>query len=170
MRLSRPAQWVLLIAAFVLVAVAVHAWQTRDLLPADRREPAPTLDLVDLDGARWTSAQLKGRPAVVYFFAPWCSVCAASASQLRVFHRWRGDDVQVLLVGLDANDVDELRRYANRHRIELPVLIGHPTTGAEWRVPGYPTYYVLDAAGRVARRDFGLSTAPGLFMRTLWLD
>lgn len=157
-------------ALLLLVVVAVHAWQTRDLLPTDRRAPAPALELYDLHGARWSTAQLQGRPAVVYFFAPWCSVCAASAPQLRAFHRWRGEDVTLLLVGLDAKNVDELRQYAHRHALGgIPVLIGTPATSADWRVPGYPTYYVLDSEGRVAARDFGLTTAPGLWWRTLFL-
>jgi thiol-disulfide isomerase/thioredoxin len=168
--LSRRAQWALQIILLLLVVAGVHAWQTRDLLPADRRTPAPELNLKDLGGTAWSSAQLAGRPAVVYFFAPWCGVCAASAPQLRAFHRWRGDDVQLLLVGLDAKDVDELRRYSSRHGLDqVPVLIGEPVTGAEWRVPGYPTYYVLDSEGRVAARDFGFTTAPGLWWRTLFL-
>jgi thiol-disulfide isomerase/thioredoxin len=171
MRLSRGAQWALQIALLFVVVVLVHAWQTRDLLPADERAPAPALDLSALDGTRWTTDRLAGRPAVVYFFAPWCGVCAASAPQLRAFHRWRGDDVQLVLVGLDAQDVDELRRYSSRHELDgLPVLIGQPDTGATWRVPGYPTYYVIDGDGRVAARDFGLTTAPGLVFRTLGLD
>ena len=106
---------------------------------------------------------------MVYFFAPWCGVCAASSPQLRWFHRWRGDDVQVLLVGLDWSTIAELRDYATRHALPMPVLIGDPATGAAFRVRGYPTYYVLDSEGRVAARDIGLTTVVGLWIRTIGL-
>jgi thiol-disulfide isomerase/thioredoxin len=84
-----------------VIVGGIYAWRTHDLLPADERTAAPTFDLVDLDGRRWTPETLNGKPAVLYFFAPWCGVCAASAPQLRWFDHWVGDDVQVVLVGLD---------------------------------------------------------------------
>jgi peroxiredoxin len=165
--LSRRAQWVLQIVLLLLVVAGVHAWQTRDLLPADRRTPAPELDLQDLDGTAWSSSQLAGRPAVVYFFAPWCGVCAASSPQLRSFHRWRGDEVTVLLVGLDWAEAGELHAYAARHELPMPVLAGDAAPVAAWRVRGYPTYYVVDAQGRIAARDVGFTTTVGLWLRTL---
>jgi len=75
----------------------------------------------------------------------------------------------VLLIGLDWSTVDELREYAARHELTMPVLVGNPATGAAYRIRGYPTYYVVDAEGRIARRDAGLTTVAGLWFRTLGL-
>ena len=165
-RLKRYALEALLV---VVIVVAVQAWRARDLLSADERTLAPDFVLADLEGRTWSAAELRGRPAVIYFFAPWCGVCAASSPQLRWFHRWRGDDVQVLLVGLDWSAPQELRDYAQRHDLTMPVLVGDRATGAAYRIQGYPTYYVIDADGRVARRDTGLSTVAGLWLRTVGL-
>jgi peroxiredoxin len=151
----------------VLIVAGAQAWRARDLLPAGQRAPAPSLELRDLDGRYWNTASLSGRPAVIYFFAPWCRVCAASALQLRWFHRWRGDDVTVVLVGLDWSSKDQLRRYASSHGLSMPVVAGTATTGTTWKVFGYPTYYVLDARGQIASRDVGFTTAVGLWFRTL---
>ena len=166
---ARLKRLVLEIGIFVVIVAGVQAWRAHDLLPADERTAAPAFHLSDLDGRQWSSADLVGRPTVVYFFAPWCGVCAASSPQLRWFHRWRGDDVQVLLVGLDWSTIAELRDYATRHALPMPVLIGDPATGAAFRVRGYPTYYVLDSEGRVAARDIGLTTVVGLWIRTIGL-
>lgn len=156
-------------AAIVLPALLVYAWQTRDLLPADARSSAPAFDLATLDGGRVDSAALAGRPAVLYFFAPWCRFCAASAPQLRWFARLRGDDAPLLLVALDYAAPAEVRAYVDRHGLDMPVLLGDGSTAAAYRVRGFPTYYVIDAAGRVAARDFGMTTLPGLWWRTLGL-
>lgn len=156
--------------AEVLVVVAIvaglYAWRSHDLLPADERTAAPPFDLVDLEGRPWSPQALRGRPAVLYFFAPWCRVCAASSPQLRWFHRWAGEEVRVVLIGLDWASGAELVEYARRHELSLPVLAGHADTAASYRIRGYPTYYVLDAEGRIAGRDFGYTTAPGLWLRT----
>lgn len=166
----RPWRRRLLEILVVLTVVAgIQAWRARDLLPADQRTPAPPFALTDLEGRDWSHAALAGRPTVFYFFAPWCGVCAASSPQLRWFHRWRGDDVQVLLVGLDWAHVDELRAYAAKHRLGMPLLVGDRSVAEAWRIHGYPTYYVVDRQGRIARRDVGITTTAGLWMRTLGL-
>jgi len=167
--MPRAGRLLLELLLVILVVGGIQAWRARDLLPADERTPAPPLELRDLAGRAWSLEQLAGKPAVIYFFAPWCGVCAASSPQLRWFHRWRGDRVQVLLIGLDWSTVDELREYAARHELTMPVLVGNPATGAAYRIHGYPTYYVVDAEGRVARRDAGLTTVTGLWFRTLGL-
>ena len=154
---------------FMVIVAGIQAWRARDLLPSDQRTVAPAFELADLDGRTWRSADLAGKPAVIYFFAPWCGVCAASSPQLRWFHRWRGEDVQVILIGLDYSSPSEVDEYARKHDLTMPVLIGTPAIGAAYRISGYPTYYVIDAQGRIARRDVGLSTVAGLWIRTLGL-
>lgn len=151
----------------VVLLAGLWAWQTRNLLPTDARVPAPALGLVDLDGRRWDTRDLAGKPAVVYFFAPWCQVCAASAHQLRWFQRMSGDAAGLVLVALDWESVDELRAYADRHALATPLLVGDARVALDWRVHAYPTYYVLDGAGRVAGADLGFTTAAGLWLRTM---
>jgi thiol-disulfide isomerase/thioredoxin len=154
------------VLVFVAIVGGIYAWRSHDLLPTDKRTVAPNFDLVDLEGKHWSSDALRDKPAVLYFFAPWCGVCAASSPQLRWFDRWAGDEVQVVLIGLDWASTAELAEYARAHELRLPVLAGTAETSANYRIRGYPTYYVLDADGRIAGRDFGYTTAPGLWLRT----
>ena len=166
MNIPRLRRLLLELLVFVAIVAGIQAWRARDLLPADERTAAPAFALTDLDGRPWSPASLAGRPAVLYFFAPWCGVCAASAPQLRWFDRWAGDEVQVVLVGLDWSSPAELAQYPARHELALPVLAGGAQTAADYRIRGYPTYYVLDGSGRIAGRDSGYTTAPGLWLRT----
>jgi peroxiredoxin len=166
--LNTPRLWRLLLELLVVVAIVagVQAWRARGLLPADERTAAPPFELHDLEGRTWTAASLAGRTTVLYFFAPWCGVCAASSPQLRWFDRWSGDDVQIVMVGLDWSNESELAAYAARHELSMPILAGGAQIAADYRIRGYPTYYVIDRSGRIARRSIGYTTAPGLWLRT----
>jgi peroxiredoxin len=157
---------ILQVAAVLLPALAVYAWQTRDLLPADDRVQAPAFELADVEGGRLGTAALEGRPTVLYFFAPWCRVCAVSAPQLRWFDRWFGSSARLVLVAQDYRSAEEVAAWARKHELGMPVLLGDAGTGTDYRIRGYPTYYVLDAQGRIAGRDFGVSTVVGLWWRT----
>ena len=154
------------IALLVGALALLTAWNTRDLLPVDERSEAPGWFLSDLQGQPRSLQELRGRPAVLYFFAPWCGVCAASSPQLRWFDRLAGDSVQLVMIGLDWQQREELDEYAARHALRVPVLAGSPSVGADYRVRGYPTYYVIDSQGRIAARDVGFTTVAGLWLRT----
>ncbi len=154
----------------VLVGLAaIHAFQTRHLLDSGGT-PAPPLELPVLDGGT-VDLRSSQTTTLVYFFAPWCHVCAASAHNLRALRRSQEDDeLTMLLVALDWQDVQEVRDYAERHALDVPVLLGDAKTAADWQVVGYPTYYVVDGGHRIARRDFGYSTEFGLWWRTRFAD
>jgi hypothetical protein len=89
-----------------------------------------------------------------------------SAPQLRWFDRWFGDSARLVLVAQDYGSAEEVAAWARKHELGMPVLLGDAGTAADYRIRGYPTYYVLDDRGRIAARDFGVSTVVGLWWRT----
>ena len=162
---SQPVlQGLLIIAALVLV----NAYQTRNLLDT-HRQPAPPLTGTTLQGAGYDLSQRVGRPALIYFFAPWCPYCSASADNLVRLRRLREQDkLEIVAVALDWESKEEVVSYARKHSLNVPVLLGDTAIATDWRVRGFPTYYVLDHKHRLVRRDFGYSTQFGLWWRT-WL-
>ncbi len=148
-----------------VVFVAVTAYQSRNMLPADR-EAAPGLRSITLAGSTYDLGDAAGRPAVVYFFAPWCKICGASADNLARLHRWRDSgDLEIVAVALDWSTADEVRAYAERHELSMPVLLADSRVREQWQIYAYPSYYVLDGEHRVARRDVGYSSQFGLWWR-----
>lgn len=155
---------------FVAVLVAVTAFQSRNML-STAGTPAPTLSGPMLGGGRYDIAAVDNRPTIVYFFAPWCRICAASSDNLTRLRRWRDEEsLEILAVALDWQTLDEVRDYVERYEIDLPVVLGDRQTAADWRIHAYPTYYVLDSEKRVRRRDLGYTTQLGLFWRSLFVD
>ena len=163
----------LLIILEILLAIAIlysiYWWRTHDLLPTGQSLSAPAFELQALDGTSRSTADFLGDSTVLYFFAPWCHVCNTSAHQLRWFDDWFGDRVNVVLIALEWDSLDDLRAYRDRHALDVPILLGDSDVARQFRVPGYPMYYIVDADGRIRGRDFGFTTVPGLLARTIAL-
>lgn len=160
----RSRYWAALVFDVLFIAGAfllVHAWQTRDL-PVD--EPAPKTYLALLDGSGFQTAVSKGGAGVVYFFAPWCFYCKSSIGNLDDLVA-DGTVSWATAVALDYTDAAEVRAFAERTAISMPILMGNAQTAADWSVRAFPTYYVIDAEGRISSRSVGYATALGLRVR-----
>jgi peroxiredoxin len=151
-----------------LVFLGLLAFQTRNMLPSDG-QPAPPLLGTTLAGDIYSLDDAESRPVLVYFFAPWCRICAASAGNLNRLRNWRDEeDIEVIAVALDWATADEVREYVERHDLNIPVVLGDANDARRWKVQAFPCYYVLDNEHRVIRRDVGYSTQLGLWLRA-WL-
>ncbi len=147
--------------------MGIYAYQSRNLLPTDLAQ-APALIGPTLTGEHY---DIGDRPAVktlVYFFAPWCKICAASSGNIDNLRNFRSDsDLKILLVALEWQTQAEVQEYVDQHEIKVPVLLGDRKIMTEWNIYAFPTYYILDNERRVIRRDLGYSTLAGLWWRTI---
>lgn len=160
-RLFRLGRDLLLLAAAVL---AIGAWQTRGHLG---RGPAPALVLSDLAGSPVALASLRGRPVLLAVWAPWCPVCKANSGSLSWTARLAGDRARVVNVAAAFDDVEEVRAHARDHGLPGPVLLADDAAVRALHVESYPTYYFLDAKGRVKRSAAGYTTTLGMLARLL---
>ena len=141
----------------------------RSLLSSRATCSTPPLQANTLAGESWELGSFGQRPVLVYFFAPWCKVCGASADNLVRLRQWRGEtELGIVAVALDWSDIDEVRDYAKRHELNVPVLLADMTVARDWQIYAFPSYYVLDSEHRVVRSDIGYSSQLGLWWRT-WI-
>ena len=163
----RSRYWLSLGFDVLVIVVAfwlIHAWSTRDL---PRDEPAPGLHLAHLDVTVPVEGIPDGVTGVVYFFAPWCFYCRNSIDNLDELVQ-DGDIAWARAVALDYSDVDEIRAFVAETGLQQPVLLGNGQTARDWNIRAFPTYFVVDANGRISSRSVGYSTRLGLWFRT-WL-
>ena len=169
-RSRKRMSWILNGAIMSAVFIAVSAFQARNLLDTDR-QLASELIAMTLDGNSFDLTSKELRSTVIYFFAPWCRYCALSSDNLNRLRRLRDEDaLRIVAVALDWNDSDEVKKFAERHELNVPVLLGDAAIARDWKVYAFPTYYVLDSQSRVVSRDIGYSTQLGMLWRSWLLD
>lgn len=153
----------LLLMAIILYAVTL--FQQRNLLPTDQT-PAPYFNLATLDNPqqRVTIADLKGTNTVLYFFAPWCSICRYSMPNLE--KAYQQGELNAIAIALDYENIDEITQFTDSLDLTMPVLLGTRYTGQDYKVSAYPTYYVINEQLAITAHSMGYSTELGLRIRT----
>ncbi|MGH2772632.1 MAG: TlpA family protein disulfide reductase [Actinomycetota bacterium] len=85
-------------------------------------KPAPAFDLPVLGGGRLSSAELKGHPVVVNFWASWCGPCIEEAPVLQAAyeaHEKKG----VRFIGINVQDsTEDAAEFVSKHRLTFPML------------------------------------------------
>jgi peroxiredoxin len=158
-------RWGVDVAVAALLFMAVMAWQTRHLPGAGT--PAPDFQLRTLAGEQVRLSELRGKPVVLAFWAPWCGVCKAESSTLSALRRTVGDRAHVLTVAVSYEDEAAVRRFVRDQEADYPVLLGDDTLTRAFRVNSYPTTFILSSEGRIEQATVGYTTRLGLLWR-LW--
>ena len=157
-------------SAMLVLLFLFYAYQSNGLLRTGEL-PAPPLKATLLSGTHYDLRTDSARATLVYFFAPWCGVCAASSGNIDHLRKLRSDDgLEIILVALDWETPGEVQAYVDKHEINVPVLLGDASIARDWNVYAFPTYYMLDSLHRVAHRDLGYSTLAGLWLRSVGLE
>lgn len=148
----------------VVVFYAVRAFQERHLLSADKT-PAPYFNLTTLNDPteRFSISKLQGKQTVVYFFAPWCSICRYSMPNLE--KAYQQGKVNALAIALDFENNEQVQQFTSTLNLTMPVLLGDRHTQQNYKITAFPTYYVIGPELHITARSMGYSTELGLRIR-----
>lgn len=153
----------LIVAALVIGALAVLELATSGGGGnGGGRRAAPPLPAEVLTPPRTTIASLRGKPALLNFWASWCGPCDKEAPELRRFsHRLGG---RATLVGVDWNDgLGGARKFIHKNGWGFPNLRdGDGVAGNHYGLSGLPNTFVLDRNGRIVKVLRGPQTVAGL--------
>lgn len=156
-------RWSMDLALLAALLLGISAWQARGHV----RGAPPAAPLRTLDGAPASLASLRGKPAMVVFWAPWCGVCGAQSGNVGMAMRLAGDRARVISVATAFDDVAQVRAYMAEHGVAYPVLLGDDAAVRAFHVEAYPTTYFLDAEGRITGSVAGYTTTAGMLARLL---
>jgi cytochrome c biogenesis protein CcmG/thiol:disulfide interchange protein DsbE len=146
----------------VVAVVGLIAFEVLSSSSSDKAKPAPALPTAVLQGPRATLAGLRGRPALINFWASWCDPCRKEAPELERFDRTLHGAAR--LVGVDYTDrADSARGFIHEYGWTFPVLSDpNGTYGARYEFSGLPTTVVLDPRGRIVQTLRGPQTVADL--------
>lgn len=162
-------RWISLVVLVVVIAfVAVLA--NRPAVDGNVANPlvgkdAPVIAGAAIDDRQVDLANLRGRWAVVNFFATWCIECRREHPELIKFTEKNGgpQDPALVAVAFDRNDVAATRSYFAQYGGSWPVVPDRDGSIAlNYGVRGLPETFVIDPEGRIAARIKGEVTSDGL--------
>ncbi|OHV51379.1 hypothetical protein BCD48_10250 [Pseudofrankia sp. BMG5.36] len=117
-------------------------------------------DAATVDGGRLSGASLAGRPAVLWFWAPWCPICRGEAPEIARAQKKFGDKVQFVgIAGLGT--VAEMRKFvADTGLGTFPHAVDdHGALWASFGVDEQPALSFITADGQVKTLQGLLSEA-----------
>ncbi|MGV9799362.1 protein disulfide oxidoreductase [Mycobacterium sp. NPDC003449] len=110
-----------------------------------------------LDGADFVGASLLGKPAVLWFWAPWCPNCQREAPQVA---RAAADNPGVTFVGVAAQDqVPAMKEFVDKYSVGGFTQLAD-TDAAVWArfgVTYQPAYAFIGSDGNIDTVKSGLS-------------
>lgn len=159
--------------ALVALFIVISQYLARDMLQVHQQAPSlldyqhKLLNKPSENGSRFKIQPWpKAKQHLVYFFAPWCTICALSQPSLTALQDTK-PSIQIIMVALDWSSEQAVKEFQRKHRFNLPIVLGNTQTKTQWQVDAYPSYYFVNEMGEITSKDRGIVTLPGLLARSL---
>jgi len=131
-----------------LLPVVNAAEPPEGLITLDGR-PAPALKLADLDGKVTDLAALRGRWAMVHFWASWCAPCRRELPAIAAMVRTKPESLALVMVNTAETD-DEVFAFLTAVAPDLTTLLDRDGQATErWQPRGLPSTFFVDPQGRL---------------------
>ncbi len=131
-------------AALLMAAAALVVGVTE--APAARADDQLNFTGTTLSGAQFNGASLQGKPAVMWFWTPWCPFCNQEAPNVSAV---AAANPKVTFVGVAArSDVGQMENFVSKYNLNFTNL--NDADGSIWarfNVPWQPAYVFLRPDG-----------------------
>ena len=156
--MDRPRRNALAAAALALALLSPRPVVAQDAIGLAIGTQAPAANVQDLDGNPVQLLDLiKGKPALLEFWAVWCEQCEALQPQMDRVQREMGSQVNVIAVAVGvAQNPRRIKRHIDEHKPGFPYVFD--TRGEAVRAYQAATTSIvmlLDRDGKVVYADVG---------------
>jgi peroxiredoxin len=124
----------------------------------DQRRANADFTLTDLNGHQWTLKSLRGKVALVNFWATWCPPCRKELPDLEQLSE-RFKDQGLVILALSDEDVAKVKPFVEQRNLTYPVLLDTGGKVAkEYDVDGIPKTFVYDRDGKLVAQAIDMRT------------
>ena len=153
-RIGERKRGLILMSAFFLLAFGIAACSGG----ASNSGLAPEIRATLYTGEEVQLSSLRGNPVVVNFWFPSCPPCRAEMPDLEeVWQQYKGQGVEFIgiqLLGLDTEE--EGKQFVQEIGVTYPIAADRDGSITKaYEVAGFPSTYVIDSEGRLAREWTG---------------
>lgn len=119
-------------------------------------EHLPAFTVTDLNGEEISAATLKGKIALIDFWATWCPPCRKEIPHFnKLYAEYRNQGLIIIGLALDEKAA-EVRNFRRQQPIDYPVAFASPELQQQFGgIEVYPTAFLVDREGRVIKRYLG---------------
>jgi peroxiredoxin len=127
------------------------------LIPAQSRQPAPDLNLTDINGNKLTLSQFRGKVVLLDFWAVDCGGCVIEIPWYIEFDR-KYHDKGLQLVGIDmyGESPAYIKPFMQKSGMHYPVAVGNDEISRRFQADQLPKTMLIDREGRVAVSHVGI--------------
>ncbi len=165
---SRPVQiliWAILLGLLIFVGLGLRRTQQGTVQPGDA---IPDFDLALYSGYEYNGqsaiqlSDLRGKVAVINFWASWCKPCEQEAASLEAAWKYYEPGGKVAFLGVDYVDTEPAARvFMKKFGATYPNGADVGTRISQmFRIKGVPETYVLDPTGVLRYVKIGPFTSP----------
>lgn len=148
----------LVLGCIAVVAGLALAWQSGWISSLLSDDTVPSFKLENRKGERISSESLRGRPALVHFWASWCAPCLEELpAWLKKVEQTGDSPMRFVAISLDTkwSDADSVLAKSTVPAALILLIDPEQKSSDSFGSFQFPETYLLDSDGRVVRKWVG---------------
>ena len=122
-----------------------------------KKTDMPVFELTDLEGRKWTPADLKGKVAFINLWATWCGPCRLELPYVQKLREQMKDKKDVLVLTLNTDEeVGMVEPFMKQNKYTFPVLLGQ-AYAEKHGVNSIPRNWIISSEGKIMFEGIGFS-------------
>ncbi len=148
----------LALISFLSCIIALSACSRKEpARPAGEGRPAPDFTVRDLAGRETRLSDLKGKVAMVNFWATWCPPCREEIPSMAALNRlMAGRPFQILAISIDEGGKEAVEAFFRQSGNELPAYLDtNRAIGRMYGITGVPETFIINRNGVIIKKIVG---------------
>ena len=130
-------------------AKEAERFKNENYVPKIIARTTPAFDVVSLAGQHLTNDSLRGKKAILNFWAPWCRPCVLELNALQAYQRQHPELVVAAIVLPDNDDAQVLTALRTQNADSLNVLKADARVIDAFGIRGVPRLFIVDDKGLI---------------------